>query len=188
MRHNFVVSYNYHLPLVSLLGKANRWTDGWSISGITRFTTGLPVTMYNNDDTSLLGSIPNGINNNGVDTPDYTGGNLQLNTNPRNRRPAFNTSLFSIPSNPSEYGHMGTSPRRFFDGPGMANFDIAVQKEIRFAESRSLQLRLEAFNVFNHAQFFGPDAVNGNPDSSNFGRIVKANDARQVQVAARFYF
>lgn len=188
MRHNFVLSYNYQLPVASLLRKTNRWTDAWSISGVTRLTTGLPVTMYNNDDTSLLGSIPNGINNNGVDTPDYTPGNLQVNMNPRNGRPAFNTSLFSIPSKASEYGYMGTSPRRFFYGPGMANFDMSIQKEIRFTESKSLQLRLEAFNIFNHAQFFGPDAVNGNPDSSNFGRIVKADEPRQMQVAAKFYF
>jgi hypothetical protein len=188
MRHNFVLSYNYQLPVASLVRKTNRWTDAWSISGITRLTTGLPVTLYNNDDTSLLGSIPNGINNNGVDTPDYKPGSLQLNMDPRNGRPAFNPSLFSIPSNPSGYGHMGTSPRRFFYGPGMANFDMSIQKEIRFAESKSLQLKLEAFNVFNHAQFFGPGAVNGNPDSSNFGRIVKADDPRQMQVAAKLYF
>ena len=43
--------------------------EGWAVAGIARFTTGLPVTLLNNNDTSLLGTIPNGINNNGVDTP-----------------------------------------------------------------------------------------------------------------------
>lgn len=188
MRHNFVVSYQYRLPIASALRKSNRWTNDWTISGIARLATGLPVTLYNNDDTSLLGSIPNGINNNGVDTPDYTPGNLRLNMNPRNGQPSFNTALFSIPSDPSEYGHMGTAPRRFFYGPGVMNMDMSLQKEIHFTESAWLQLRLEAFNAFNHAQFFGPDAVNGNPDSSNFGRIVKANAPRQLQVAVKFHF
>jgi hypothetical protein len=54
--------------------------------------------------------------------------------------------------------------------------------------SRSLLLRMEAFNVFNHAQFFGPEAVNGNPDSSNFGKIINANAPRQLQLAAKFSF
>ena len=74
VRQNFVVSYKYEVPVESLLHAQNRWTQGWSISGITRFSSGMPVTLFNNDDTSLLGSIPNGINNNGVDTPDYTPG------------------------------------------------------------------------------------------------------------------
>ena len=111
-----------------------------------------------------------------------------VNTNPRNGRAAFNTALISIPQTVEEYGHMGTARRRFFYGPGLDNFDISVQKRTPLTESKSLELRIESFNVFNHAQFFGPEAVNGNPDSTNFGRIVKANAPRQVQVAAKFYF
>ncbi len=83
LRHNFVASYRYVLPFERLTGAQNRLTTGWSISGITRFSTGLPVTLYNNTDSSLLGSMPNGINNNGVDTPHFTPGNLELNRNPR---------------------------------------------------------------------------------------------------------
>ena len=62
MRHNFVVSYKYDLPIGGLLRHQNRWTKGWSLSGITRFGSGLPVTLYNNTDSSLLGTIPNGLN------------------------------------------------------------------------------------------------------------------------------
>jgi hypothetical protein len=62
MRHNFIASYRYILPAERLLRRRNHWTEGWRLSGITRFTTGLPVTLYNNNDTSLLGTIPNGIN------------------------------------------------------------------------------------------------------------------------------
>jgi len=190
VKHNFVLSYNIALPIAELTGLHNRWGKGWTLSGITRFSSGMPVTLYNNDDTSLIGSMPNGINNNGVDTPDYTPGNLKLNRNPRNGTLAFNTELITIPdsSKPSELGHVGTARRRFFYGPGMENFDSSLEKKIGLGESRILLLRLEAFNVFNHAQFFGPEAVNGNPDSSNFGKIINANAPRQLQLAAKFLF
>ena len=190
VRHNFVLSYSAPLPLVALTGRANRWTGDWLLSGITRFSSGMPVTLYNNDDTSLIGSMPNGINNNGVDTPDFTPGNLELNRNPRNGHYAFNTALITIPdaSIPSELGHLGTARRRFFYGPGTENFDAALEKKLALGQSRSLTLRFESFNVLNHAQFFGPNAVNGNPDSTNYGHTINANAPRQVQLAAKFSF
>jgi len=67
IRQNFVVSYNYQLPLSHLLQARNRWTAGWEFSGITRLTSGMPVTLVNYGDNSLLGAEPNGINNFGVD-------------------------------------------------------------------------------------------------------------------------
>jgi hypothetical protein len=184
LRHNFVVSYRYALPFDRLLKKQNRLVSGWSVSGITRFATGLPVTLYNNTDSSLLGSMPNGINNNGVDTPRYTPGKLALNRNPRGNSEAFNTALFSVPT----LGTLGNAPRRFFYGPGLENFDVSLQKELALHEGRSLQFRVEAFNVFNHAQFFGAAAVNGNISSAGFGQIVNAMPPRQVQLAAKFAF
>jgi len=184
MRHNFVVSYKYRLPISSAFRHENLWTEGWTLSGMTRFATGLPVTLYNNNDTSLLGTIPNGINNNGVDAPNFAAGNLKINTNPRNGSPAFNTALFSLPA----LDQIGTAPRRFFDGPGLYNFDMALEKSVRLSESKSLEFRLEAFNVFNHAQFYGPAAVNGNISSANFGQVVSAAAPRLVQMAAKFLF
>lgn len=187
LRQNLVASYRYQIPVAALSHVQNRWTSGWSISGITRFSTGLPVTLYNNTDSSLLGSMPNGINNNGVDTPYFIPGNLEINTNPRNGRAAFNTSLF--PSNVTPYlGQLGNGRRRFFYGPGLNNFDIALQKDVPITEAKTLQFRLETFNTFNHAQFFGPAAVNGNISSAGFGQIVNANSPRLVQVAAKFVF
>ncbi len=97
MRQNFVASYTYRLPFERLFRADNRWTEGWSISGITRFSTGFPVTFYNYEDTSLLGTQGNGINNLAVDELEYTPGPLDLNHNPRNGNPYFNTSLFSLP-------------------------------------------------------------------------------------------
>ena len=184
MRHNFVASYDWKIPLGGILRRRSGWTDGWSLSGIARFSTGFPITLFNNNDTSLLGTIPNGINNDGVDTPDVTSGPLDLNLNPRNGRPAFNTALFSLPA----LGQIGTAARRFFYGPGIENLDVALLKNIHLSESRSLQFRVEGFNIFNHAQFYGPAAVNGNISSPNFGQVVSAASPRLLQLAAKLYF
>ena len=184
VRHNFEFSYVAPLPLEQVLPGPRALSGGWTLSGITRLTTGMPVTLYDNDDTSLIGSMPNGINNNGVDTPNFVGGNLRLNRNPRNGRAAFDAARFTMPA----LGQIGNAPRRFFYGPGMDNFDMALEKKVALGESRALLLRAESFNVFNHAQFFGPEAVNGNPDSTTFGRIVNADAPRQLQIAAKFTF
>ena len=184
MRHNFVVNYRFDLPVEHLIRHGKLWAEGWSLSGVTRFGTGLPVTLYNNNDTSLLGTMPNGINNNGLDTPNVSPGNLNINTHPRNGTPTFNTALFSLPS----LGQLGNTRRRFFYGPGTNNFDSALQKEVRLTEAKSLQFRLEVFNTFNHPQFFGPAAVNGNISSTSFGQIVNADSPRLMQLAARFVF
>jgi Carboxypeptidase regulatory-like domain len=184
VRHNFVVSYGYQLPFEALFRTSNPWTRGWELSGITHFSTGFPVTLVNFGDNSLIGAEPNGINNFGIDEPDYTGGPLRLNSNPRNGKPYFDAAQF--PEN--ALGTPGTARRRFFYGPGMNNFDIALLKNVRLTEAKSLQFRVEAFNLFNHAQFFGPQSVDGNIDSSTFGDVVSAASPRLMQVGAKFLF
>jgi hypothetical protein len=184
VEHNFVMSYSYQIPFEHLLGAANKWTQGWQISGITHFSTGLPVTLVNYGDNSLLGAEPNGINNYGVDEPDYTGGPLKLNHHLRNGQPYFDTSQFSE----NALGTPGTARRRFFYEPGMDNFDMALLKTVRLTESKSLQLRLEAFDAFNHAQFFGPQAIDGNTSSPTFGQAVSTGPPRLVQFGAKFVF
>jgi hypothetical protein len=184
MRHNFVVSYNYLLPFERLLGTNNPLTSGWSVAGTTRFTSGFPVTLYNPTDTSLLGTFGNGVNNNLLDTPNYVPGcDLQINHDPT-KGPAFNTACFSVP----ELGQLGNAPRRFFYGPGIANFDLALIKRVAFDKSRNLEIRVEAFNVFNHPQFYGAGAVDGNIASPTFGEIEAAAAPRFIQLAAKFTF
>jgi hypothetical protein len=80
---------------------------------------------------------------------------------------------------------LGNSRRRFFHGPGLNNFDMALLKNIKFTESKALELRFEAFNVFNHAQFGNPD---GEINSSQFGIVTFARDPRIMQVGAKFLF
>jgi len=185
MRQDFVASYSYNLPFERLFNRSNRLTEGWTISGTTRFATGFPVTLYDDSDNSLLGTLGNGVNNNLLDTPQFTPGPLEINTNPRNGRPAFNTTLFRTET----LGELGNAKRRFFYGPGIDNFDVQLTKTVRFTESKSLDLRVEAFNVFNHAQFYGPASVDGEVnDRETFGHVVSAVDPRLIQLAAKFAF
>jgi hypothetical protein len=65
---------------------------------------------------------------------------------------------------------------------------VALQKNFHVRENKSLMLRVEAFNVLNHAQFNGPAAVTGDISSPNFGKIVSAASPRLLQLAARFVF
>jgi hypothetical protein len=129
--------------------------------------------------------LGNGVNNYLLDTPQYVHGPLKINTNGRNGRTAFNTALF-----PEEnIGQLGNAKRRIFYGPGINDFDLTIQKNVRLADARSLEFRAEAFNTFNHAQFYGPESVDGQvDDTTNFGHIVSAAAPRLVQFVAKFNF
>jgi Carboxypeptidase regulatory-like domain len=184
MRHNFVATYKYTIPFDEWLGHSNQLTRGWEVSGTTRFSSGFPVTLYDDSDNSLLGTLGNGVNNQLLDTPQFTPGPLRIHTNPRNGQPEFNTALFATESP----GQLGNTRRRFFYGPGISNFDVQVTKNVPLTETKSLDIRIEGFNVFNHAQFYGPAAVDGEVNDPTFGRVVSAADPRLVQLAAKFYF
>jgi hypothetical protein len=93
----------------------------------------------------------------------------------------FNTSLFG----PEPLGQIGNARRRYFHGPGINNFDLALLKSTKLTESKQLQFRVEAFNIFNHAQFNGP---NGNVNSSSFGFVTSAREPRIMQVALKLLF
>ena len=184
VKQNFVVTYEYQLPVDRWL-PSNRFTQGWSLSGITRYASGFPVTMINNGDNSLVGTNPNGVNNSSIDEPDYSGAALHLNKNPRTSgNNYFAPAAFSM----NAVGTPGTAKRRFFYGPGADNYDMAAAKNLSLTESKSLLFRVEGFNVFNHAQFNGPSAVDGNIGSTTFGNAVSAAPPRILQGALKFNF
>lgn len=189
MTHNFAASYTYELPFDKLFGKNNRATRGWKISGITQFTTGLPITISEPDDHSLLGNTGNSGYAGSTDEPNYTPGAIAGNHDPRSGQPYFNTSLFSE----EPIGEQGTARRRFFHGPGMNNWNLSLLKDLRLTESKSLEFRAEFFNAFNHAQFYGNFVVDGNLNDGtgplgSFGKITSAAAPRIGQVAVKFYF
>jgi hypothetical protein len=178
--HNFVASYNVNLPF-DKLGGPKRLTNGWALSGITRFSTGIPVTLIETDDHSLLGTSFTGPQPLPVDTPNFAGGSLGI-MNPRTSpgHAYFNTSLFS----PSAIGQEGTANRRFFHGPGINNWDMALVKDTSLTESKKLEFRAEFFNIFNHAQFQTPSGIL----SSNFGEALSASAPRIGQLSLKLLF
>ncbi len=176
---NFVLSYAYRLPFDRLPGP-KRLTDGWSLNGITRFATGFPVYIWENDDNSMLGTSGVGQGND-IDEPNRAPGSLDFQ-NPRSGQPYFNTSLFTKEA----VGQLGNSSRRFFGGPGWNNFDLSLTKDVRLTESKSLQIRAEFFNAWNHAQFDTPTGLINN--TATFGVVTGANAPRIGQVAAKFFF
>jgi hypothetical protein len=75
-----------------------------------------------------------------------------------------------------------------FYGPGIDNYDMALHKLTPLGEQRSLELRVEMFNAFNHAQFYPNGSVDGNIDDATFGHVLRAADPRFGQIAAKFRF
>jgi hypothetical protein len=178
LTHSFVLSYDWVLPFDKMVGSgwSKRLTQGWTLSGITRFATGLPITVTESDDKSLIGA-----NAAGLDVPNYSGGKVLADTNPRDRQPYFDVNVFSS----EQLGVLGNSRRRFFHGPGLNSWDMTLAKVTKIIESTNLELRFEAFNLFNHAQFGNPD---GDITSDQFGIITSARDPRILQLGARFIF
>jgi hypothetical protein len=201
VRHNFVVSYIWALPFDRAFGNApKRLTQGWQIQGITRFSTGFPIQLnQGTGDASLAGSSA-------TDMPNLIGKVVTLN--PRDANPDCptdnHTGCFFIPPQPTTtanpdpcvvttgafvqnctLGTFGTANRRFFHGPGFNNTDFGILKRTTIKENYAFDLRIEFFNIFNHAQFKNPG---GNITDSSFGIVTNARDPRIGQVSAKFYW
>ncbi len=105
----------------------------------------------------------------------------------------FNCAAFvAVPDVPGS-GY-GTTPRDFFRGPGRINPDMPLAKTTAITERVNVEFRLEAFNVFNHAEFANPDT---NLDDGTFGQITSTTigtgitatqTQRIVQLAGRLTF
>jgi hypothetical protein len=191
LRHNFVVSYTYQLPF-DRLGGPSRLVKGWQLSGITRFSTGQPVTLVETDDNSLLGTAGAGAIGLPIDTPNFTPGSLHISDVRSGQQPYFSPALFSLEA----VGQLGNSSRRFFAGPGLNNWDMALLKDTAITESTKLEFRVELFNAFNHTQFGQPDGnitdtFTRNPQTqvvTGFGTINTANPPRIMQLSLKLLF
>jgi len=186
-----VASYIWLVPFDRAFKRApKRLTQGWQVQGITRFATGFPIQMnQSDDDISLAGSgatdMPNQIGpvkivdprkvNTGCPTFDPT-------------IPGSGTGCYFLPSafEPNAtLGTFGTANRRFFHGPGFNNTDFGISKRTVIHENYAFDLRVEFFNIFNHAQFKNPT---GNINDSNFAVVTSARDPRIGQISAKFYW
>ncbi len=173
--HNFVLSYDWAIPFHQLAaGLSKRLTEGWNLGGITRLSTGFPITLRQGQDQSLVGS-------GSTDVPDRIG--PVRTQDPHNSGPnGANTYFLPDAFAPGPLGRFGTSNRRFFHGPGITNWDCALMKSTRITESTSVQIRAEFFNLLNHTQFNNPS---GNITGGNFGVVTSAREPRIGQVSVK---
>ena len=100
----------------------------------------------------------------------------------------FNTASLCAPSptcvNPSGSA-FGDAGRNIIEGPGQVTLDMAINKTIAIRESRALDLRLSATNVFNHVHF---TSINTVVNSLSFGEVTGTGSMRRVTMTARFRF
>jgi hypothetical protein len=181
---NFVASYTVQLPIDNWTGTgtlSKHLAGGWALSGITSFASGQPIQLSETDDNSLSGTFlaP-------VDVPSYAdnGSKLYVDKNPRHGNAYFNPGYFVQ----EPLGQIGNAMRRFFVGPGLNNTNLALLKDTKISESKQIQFRAEAFNVFNHAQFNNPSGNFNNSGVGGFGYVISARDPRIMQVALKFLF
>ncbi|HVI71159.1 MAG TPA: hypothetical protein VM656_06705, partial [Pyrinomonadaceae bacterium] len=190
----------YELPF----GPGQRWLDksgfagkvfgGWQISGIAQFRTGRPITFV-----SARGTL-NRSARSGNNTPNTTltlselqsmvglfhdpATGLPLLVDPRLiATDGRGSSQFFTHPPAGTVGHLSLTP---VDGPGYWNVDTAIIKRVRFKERLGVELRLEAFNVFNHTNFQVDNTQNIN--DTDFGKINSAFDPRILQLAWKFTF
>lgn len=186
-RHILSVNYIYELPFFKAQqGFAGKLLGGWQVSGIATYNTGLPFTVTTSAyDAAGLGIV----NANPAARP-----NLTCDPNSGGAQTPqqwFNTSCF-VPNVPLVTGvftpvsnSVGSTARGNIQGPPTRRFDITAVKNLRFGESIRVQLRAEAFNVFNTTNF---RALSTNVTAANFGAVTTVRDPRTMQFGAKFSF
>ncbi len=198
IRHRFVGSLTYEVPFFnnSTNRLAKHLLGGWTVTGIFNARTGLPFSVYDCNNANFICpryAPSSAVNFTGSGNPpaaDATTPNSFVYINLPTRIDFLNTAagVSDVGPFPAEM-----TRRNAFRGPGYWNVDGGLYKRIRFSEKYSLQLRLEAFNVFNHANlFFDPnqlDASGFNFVSARRGVFPSGNiERRNVQLAAKFNF
>ena len=125
---------------------------------VTTFSTGLPVTMVETDDHSLLGTAFGGPITLPVDTPDQIAPLHKFDPRTVQTIGGVSAHYYFDPTAfvSSAIGSEGNTARRFFHGPGINNWNMAFHKDTQLTERVNLQFRADFFNMFNHVQFATP--------------------------------
>jgi Carboxypeptidase regulatory-like domain/TonB dependent receptor len=141
LRQNISANAVYLFPF-----KGNRLKEGWQLSGITAWHTGVPFSIGEGDQMDTGNSFDS-------ERPNYVAGcNLYAN---QTISEWFNEACFA----PSTYGTAGNLGRNVMIGPGYAETDISLTKNTRINERMTLQIKAEMFNIFNHANFSVPSGA-----------------------------
>jgi len=197
-RHRWVISGSYDIPSLKKVWAAapSRVFDGWRLTAINTLQSGFPLNFESTNVPSLTCSWALSF----YGCPDRP----QVVFTPKALNPRSSTFFYRGLQRKNYWfdphamtdaplGQLGDVPRGYFVGPGYTNLDFSIQKDTHITERTTLQLRLEAFNAFNHTNFANPNTNNGgsNVDSRNFGRITSIRNftnSRLVQLGAKFIF
>jgi hypothetical protein len=183
-RHRFVIAEVYELPF----GPDKRWLSNrilgniignWTLASIWTWQSGFPYNVYDGSDRCLTaGSYTPTCRPNLVGDP-------VLSADDRTPARWFNTAAFQR----ADVGQFGNTPRNAIRGPGLVNVDMSIIKRLRLEgvkQGMNLEIRVEAFNLFNRVNF-GPPT--NDMSSSAFGRIGStATDAREFQFGVKVNF
>jgi len=183
VRQTFNFSGVYQLPFAA----RNAIFGGWQFSGIATARTGLPVNVVINRANAAL---PDLYSVSGSERPNLAPGVSLIPPGGQTPRDWINAAAFSIPA----AGAFGDAGRNLVRAPGLWQVDAALSKTVRLRERVSLQIRAEAFNVFNRAQYGSPPGNLSSPLS--FGVITTpvnpgatgSGTPRQFQLAVRLSF
>ncbi|MBM3800857.1 MAG: TonB-dependent receptor [Acidimicrobiia bacterium] len=178
--HTWVNSINYYTPSISrALGSSNKAVkyvfDDWQVSGIIRVGSGFPFTVTSGRNYSLQS---------GTDRPNLVGNPNLSNGRARGEylQQYFNAGAFQ----PNALGTFGNAGRNILIGPGNANVDMAVFKNVPMGEKRNVQLRFEFFNLPNRPNFANPVSSLTSPALM---RILSTDGPpRIIQVGLKFDF
>jgi hypothetical protein len=179
----FVVSGVYQLPEFNFeLGFAKSLLNNWQVAGIAVFQSGLPFSVVDSNDTSII----NRANFNRTFSGDvYSSGDVSDRLNAYFNPAAFTRSAFGTTTF-DPVAPFGNVPRNFLTGPGQKNVDISFIKFVPFSERLHGEFRAEFFNVFNWVNYANP---NNNLAGANFGRIERAaTGPRVIQFAFKLGF
>jgi hypothetical protein len=194
-KHNWVVNFTWALPFArGLDGVAGTLLDGWQLSGIGQARSGNPLTVFvqgNRSRSQWSPSIGPGI---GLDRPSLAPGFTHDSAVVGDPEGYFDPAAFVL----QPAGTLGSLGRGAFIGPNLRTFDLSAVKNTRWAalgEQTNIQLRVEAFNLFNRANFAPPaliafvGAADNEATLSTFGRIRSTvTSARQIQLGVRVTF
>ena len=174
VRHRLVVSFGAGLPTPRSMGSAvAHLFGGWEVTGIVQKQTGFPVTLTNPQlDIRFLTNRPDASCDPNAQAPHTV---VEW----------FDTSCLVARPLVETGARPGSAGRNIIRGPGFTSSDVALLKNIGLGGARRVQLRVEAFNVFNQARFNNPGGAIGTP---NFGRITSAADGRIVQLGMKYLF
>jgi hypothetical protein len=177
IRHRLVASYFYELPFYRTSKRWPRYLlGGWQVNGITTIQSGTPFSVAASGDPPNTGR-PGGMRADLIAPvkADCGAGRL-VNCIP--------TAAFAVPR-PYNYGSSG---RNILNGPGLVQTDFSVFKNFPLGGdgAKRVQLRAEAFNVFNTPSFGNPSATFGTATFGSIGSTLIPN--RQIQVAAKILF